>query len=70
MKLIHTTTLEIKEFIGIRIPPYAILSHTWEDEEVSYQDITLHREYAEGHKGLPKIYQACRLAREEHIEYT
>jgi hypothetical protein len=33
--------LNLKEFIGGDVPPYAILSHTWgqDDSEVTYQDI-------------------------------
>jgi len=38
MRLINTRTLKLEEFIGQQIPQYAILSHTWGDEEVSYQD--------------------------------
>ncbi len=36
MRLIHTSKLELHEFFGDAIPPYAILSHYWEDEEVSF----------------------------------
>ncbi|KAI8282315.1 hypothetical protein K4K60_003645 [Colletotrichum sp. SAR11_57] len=32
MRLLHTTTLDLNEFIG-DVPPYAILSHTWENDE-------------------------------------
>jgi len=38
MRLINTTTLEFDEFIGTKIPNYAIPSHTWGDEEVTFQD--------------------------------
>src|SRR5437879_5251899 len=38
MRLINVETLELEEFFGEAIPPYAILSHTWEEEEVSFQD--------------------------------
>ncbi|KAI0428999.1 HET-domain-containing protein [Xylaria sp. FL1042] len=37
MRLINTTTLELEDCLEI-IPEYAILSHTWGDEEVSLQD--------------------------------
>jgi hypothetical protein len=29
----------MREFIGSQIPPYAILSHTWEDDEVTLRDL-------------------------------
>ncbi|KAI1425616.1 HET-domain-containing protein [Xylaria sp. FL1777] len=37
MRLINTITLELEDCLEI-IPEYAILSHTWGDEEVSLQD--------------------------------
>jgi hypothetical protein len=33
MRLMDTRTLELKSFFD-EIPPYAILSHCWEEEEV------------------------------------
>lgn len=39
MRLLHTTDLKLKEFFGPNIPPYVILSHTWGDEEVLFNDI-------------------------------
>jgi hypothetical protein len=38
MRLLHAKELYLKEFFDAEIPPYAILSHTWGDEEISYQD--------------------------------
>lgn len=70
MKLIDTTTLELKEFFGNAIPTYAILSHTWEGDEVSYQDFILPRRSAEESKGFLKIDQTCILARESGIRYA
>ena len=37
MRLINIETWDLEEFIG-ETPPYAILSHTWSDEEVSFQE--------------------------------
>jgi hypothetical protein len=41
MWLINTSTtrLEPKPFYEPDIPPYAILSHTWGDDEVTFQDV-------------------------------
>jgi len=36
MRLINTKTFEIKELIGTTTPPYAILSHTWGDAELTF----------------------------------
>ncbi len=39
MRLLDTQTLGVVEFSADEIPRYAILSHTWGPEEVSYQDM-------------------------------
>lgn len=39
MRLLHAKTLEFEVFHDDEIPEYVILSHTWEDEEVSYQEM-------------------------------
>ncbi|TEY66937.1 hypothetical protein BOTCAL_0130g00120 [Botryotinia calthae] len=44
MRLINTTTYEFSEFHGDDIPKYAILSHTWENDEVSFQEWEFSRE--------------------------
>lgn len=38
MRLINVVTLEMKDFVDDEIPQYAILSHTWGDEEISFQE--------------------------------
>lgn len=38
MRLINCATLKFEEFFGKNIPPYAILSHTWETYEISYKE--------------------------------
>jgi hypothetical protein len=38
MRLINTKTGLLEEFIGDDIPEYAILSHTWEKDEISLQE--------------------------------
>lgn len=74
MRLINTNireTLEVKEFWGSEIPRYAILSHTWEEEEVSFQQFTqLPREDLPKLKGFAKIEQTCHLARTSGIEWA
>jgi hypothetical protein len=42
MRLLNATSLLFEEFLGKNIPEYAILSHTWEDEEVSFKDMENH----------------------------
>jgi len=68
MRLINTHTLELEEFNGRHIPRYAILSHTWEEEEVRYE------EYIRGvhtfKRGYSKIQKTCLLAAAECIGYV
>ncbi|KAJ3579024.1 hypothetical protein NPX13_g1544 [Xylaria arbuscula] len=72
MHLINTQTLELREFQGASIPRYAILSHTWEqDEEVSYQEWQ-RRETDESIRtksGFKKITNACRRAQGDSLEW-
>lgn len=65
MRLINTTTLELQDFTLTTIPPYAILSHTWGSDEVSFQDIS--SPDVSSKKGYMKIEQSCRLAREHGL---
>jgi hypothetical protein len=39
MRLLNATTFKFKDFNDAQLPPYAILSHTWGSEEVSYKEI-------------------------------
>ena len=57
MRLINVHTLELKEFTGT-VPGYAILSHCWTDDEVSYKDFRKQR-YSERSLGLNKIRRFC-----------
>ena len=68
MRLINTATRALEEFIGQNIPPYAILSHTWEDGEVSFKEYTEGSHLAK--KGYRKIDMTCKLAALENIEYA
>ncbi|KAK2775654.1 het domain-containing protein [Colletotrichum kahawae] len=45
MRLINVDTLELEEFFDDSIPRYAILSHTWGQEEVSFQDLCWLHDY-------------------------
>ncbi|KAK3369299.1 heterokaryon incompatibility protein-domain-containing protein, partial [Lasiosphaeria ovina] len=72
MRLLHTTELRLVEFQGQRIlppaiPPYAILSHTWAEEEVSFQDIQ--QGLAQSRRGFEKVAGACAQAVQDGFEY-
>ncbi|KAF2786559.1 HET-domain-containing protein [Melanomma pulvis-pyrius CBS 109.77] len=60
MRLINCSTLELEEFFGSQIPPYSILSHTWETHEISHQDYYPLEELQQK-KGSEKILKTCEV---------
>lgn len=69
MRLINTTTQMLEEFESNATPPYAILSHTWTKEEISYQDLATERK-AGKEAGYNKFDNGCRVAREAGFDYV
>lgn len=67
MKLLNTRSVRLEEFDSERSPPYAILSHRWEEEEVTYRDILLG--IAHERKGYGKLHACCSLARSRGQSY-
>ena len=41
MRLLDVSTLQPRSFELRDAPQYTILSHTWEGEEISFQDLTV-----------------------------
>lgn len=68
MRLLKAKTLKLEEFNG-EIPKYAILSHTWGDEEVSFKHMTEAAEL-ETMKGYKKIRFLCEQAQRDSLEYA
>lgn len=82
MRLINTKTLQIQEFNTPKIPRYAILSHTWCNEELTFQDwlyvqnqtpprwgwsqIPDEIERLKLTKGYIKVAKACEYARQHN----
>jgi len=68
MRLLDTTTFELCEFFDRKIPPYAILSHTWGEGEVSFQEL----QSGDGvfKRGYAKIRSCCELAASDGFEYA
>jgi hypothetical protein len=58
MRLISALTSEVKEFVDDEIPQYAILSHTWGEEEVSIQELSSPSDTIKSKAGFEKI-QKC-----------
>jgi hypothetical protein len=68
MRLLHAKSIRLRSFEENAIPPYSILSHTWEDEEVSFLDIQ--GPDAASKAGYTKIRYACQDALQRDLEYV
>lgn len=68
MRLLNVATLQVEEFIGKQVPPYAILSHTWADEEVTLRDVEQNPDVSKK-KGYRKIVYACDHAETDGLDY-
>ncbi|KAK1760291.1 ankyrin repeat-containing domain protein [Echria macrotheca] len=68
MHLLHTRTLELQYFGNRDVPPYAILSHRWEAEEVTFQDVQSGNALTKA--GYSKLEGTCSLARSHGFEYA
>ena len=74
MWLIDVSTYSLKYVQDVSLvgKQYAILSHRWEEEEVTFRDINNHAEIdrVRQMKGWYKIAQCCNTAREEDLKYV
>ncbi|KAM6528679.1 hypothetical protein FALCPG4_009642 [Fusarium falciforme] len=68
MRLLNTQTVVVETFGDDQIPSYAILSHTWEAEEVTFQDMELGK--ATSKKGWAKVKDSCSMARKNGFDYV
>jgi hypothetical protein len=65
MRLLDTKTLELKTFLDERnVPKYAILSHTWGEEEVTFEDLKV-QQLPKAASGIRNVFKG---RREEQIE--
>jgi heterokaryon incompatibility protein (HET) len=69
MWLLNTSTLALTEFDG-GTPPYAILSHTWSDDEVTFKQMLKHPEDAKRRAGYSKILHCCEEARRDGLGWA
>jgi hypothetical protein len=61
-------SMRMKDFLGEDIPPYAILSHTWGEEEYLYAD-ALHGS-SQKKEGFAKIRFCCDQAVQDGLEWV
>lgn len=85
MRLVNTGTGHLHEFFEAERPQYAVLSHTWGNEELSYLDLlyltsdipassaaivqALLRNPSRDRAGFRKLQECCKLARSRGVEW-
>lgn len=68
MWLLHTTELTLQDFIS-NLPDYVILSHTWRQEEVTFEEILSEDQNAKHKHGYKKILGACAQAAKDGFDW-
>jgi hypothetical protein len=70
MRLINNESLTLDEFMG-SVPEYAILSHTWGDGEITFEDFNNPELSVRSQKkGFGKIQTMCDLANRAGLKYS
>ena len=70
MRLLRASNITLEEFPEDRIPSYAILSHTWGTDEVTYQDIGNTNPKTRRSAGYRKLENCCSQAVADGFEYV
>lgn len=71
MRLLHTSSLKLHEFLNESVPTYGILSHTWvENEEVSYQEMSNLSPSVKARSGYQKIINCADTIKELGYDYV
>ena len=68
MRLLNTSSITLEEFMSNERPPYAILSHTWKQEEILLADIR--DGTAASKKGYAKLIGCCKKAAEHGFDWV
>jgi hypothetical protein len=68
MRLINCSTLQLEEFFGDKTPRYAILSHAWGHDEVSFADLSFGQPTTRS--GYKKIEFTCQQALRDGLNYA
>jgi hypothetical protein len=70
MWLLNTHTIELEQFFEARAPPYAILSHTWGEDEVTFQEMQANEASTETKSGYKKLWGCCVQAAQDGFDYA
>jgi hypothetical protein len=69
MRLLSAEDQTFKEFTDDQAPPYAVLSHTWGAEEVTFEDIRCGLSRHESKAGWKKIQNCCTQAIKDGLKF-
>lgn len=71
MRLLNTNKVKLEEFRSSEVPLYAILSHTWGDGEITFQDIQdVEKDDVKEKKGYEKVKGTCARAAKDGFHYV
>ncbi|KAL3263010.1 hypothetical protein ABHI18_002219 [Aspergillus niger] len=76
MRLINAKTYQLEEYLDSEIPEYAILSHTWGKDEISFQDLqalstgSRYWDRVVGREGFLKIKYVCQQATRDGLDHA
>lgn len=69
MWLINCESKELEWFVSEdEAPPYAILSHTWADDEITFTDMS--KPSVQKREAFIKIALSCQQATEDGLQYV
>lgn len=68
MRLLNVDAKELQEFQDDSTPSYAILSHTWREEEMTFQDMSVSEPSRKA--GYAKILGCCHQAKADQLQYV
>ena len=69
MRLLNSSTLRLVDYSADKIPKYAILSHTWREDEDEVLFTDMQKGSAESKAGYQKLRYACKQAAAAGLEY-
>jgi len=70
MRLLGTETLQLRDF-GSQPPPYAILSHTWGRDKVTFEDmVDLEQAREKKKSGFKKLDEFCKQADTDGFQWV
>lgn len=70
MKLVNCDNLKVEHFVDQTIPPYAVLSHTWTSDEVTFEEMRHVNPSSIIEKfGFHKIMKSCEWAKKDGLNH-